>query len=104
MSINKARNENDKAIRLADCLNKLALNPDFQLLFTQYYCTERVLDLTDQLAMYENNSVDYLACVDELRVISCFKQFLQTVKDNGAMALTNNLELMTILDESEYND
>lgn len=93
----QARKENDKSIELSNALKKLCTNPDFVLVFENYYFKDYTLDLVSRMAL--SNNTDEI--VQELNAISCVKKFLDTITTNGAMAQLNNDELMTILDESE---
>lgn len=89
---------NLNAIKMADGLKKLGTDRDFILIFENYYCKQRVLDLVKSLAVCDNKA----DVIYELETISGFMKFLEAVKENGAMAVANNEELLAI--QEELND
>lgn len=100
--INKQREENILQINLASALKRLYSNPDFVTVFKKCYSESYVLELVSNLALYDNESVEYKEIIKELNVISSFNKFLDTILTNGAMAETD-LKDLTAIPESEIN-
>lgn len=98
----RQREKNMLQINLASALKRLYSNPDFVTVFKKYYGERYVLDLVSNLALYDDESVEYKETVKELNVISSFKKFLDTILTNGAMA-ENDLKELTAIPESEIN-
>lgn len=98
----KTRLDNELKINLANALQRLYSNPDFVLLFKKYYSESYVLELVSNLAMYPNDSVEYLETIKELNVISNFNMFLDKIESQGAMAKIDLNELSAI-PESEID-
>lgn len=97
--INKQREENELQINLAKSLKRLYSNSDFVAVFKSYYSESYVLNLVSNLALYDNDSVEYKETIQELNTISSFNQFLDTILTNGAMAEISLKEIDVILEE-----
>ena len=85
-------------------LNRLYSNPDFKLVFKNYYCNEYVISLVKSLSQYSENTTEYQETIRELSVISSFQKFLQEILTNGAMAIDNLKELNAIPESEIYDE
>lgn len=84
-------------------LNRLYSNPDFMLVFKDYYLNEYVLSLVKELSRYPSDTIEHKETLQELSVISGFQKFLDNVQTNGAMAIQSLNELNAIpLSEIDY--
>lgn len=101
MTIEQAKQENQTAIDLSMALYRLEQNTDFRKVFLEFYGQDYILDLHQNLALHNNMSDEHTAIINKLMAVSFFKQFMQTIKENGAMALTANKELDAILLEND---
>ena len=61
-------------IEKADALERLGTNPDFVLIFTNYYSNAYALQLVTKLSTLQRDGVEYKALTDELNAISYFKK------------------------------
>ena len=91
-------------IEKSEALERLLVNTDFVLLFTNYYSNAYALDIVYKLSTLQRDGVEYKALTDELNAISYFKNFLDKLLITGAMARTSLDEVQAIPQSEIYYD
>lgn len=91
-----------EAIKLAEAVERLLGNKDFQKVFADLYFNKYLLEVVDDLHLHESTSPEHINAIAELESVSRTKAFLTSLINKGQWAKVELDEAKDIPD-SELN-
>lgn len=95
--LKQIRNAEEK-LTLADAVERLQVNKDFILVFSNHLFNEHILEVVNGIHEYEPTSPEHKNAVAELECVSRVQAYLKNLIDKGQWARSDLLEAKSIPD------